>query len=135
MRLLNLINGILEFRKTETRNREFEVVKGNIANYVREVGLKFKELNTNSNVSIVIDVDDIKDVNIYYDPDIITTIINNLMSNAMKYTSSGYITISLKMRDEQDVKYIDLSVADTGVGIEKENLPYIFNRYYQGANA
>lgn len=135
MRLLNLINGILEFRKTETRNRELEVVCGNLTNYVREIGLRFKELNTNPNVSVIIDVDSMKDEDVWYDPDIINTIINNLMSNAMKYTSSGSITLSLKSRIEKDVKYAELSVADTGVGIEKENLPHIFKRYYQGANA
>ena len=41
--LLNLINGILEFRKTETQNRRLKVKSGNLPNLLREIGLNFKE--------------------------------------------------------------------------------------------
>ncbi|MCM1067334.1 MAG: ATP-binding protein [Muribaculaceae bacterium] len=135
MRLLNLINGILEFRKTETHHRKLSVVQDSLANFVREVGLRFKELNSNKEVSIVIDVAQLEGVKMYYDPEVITTIINNLMGNAMKYTQRGQITLSLSTLTEKGVKYVDLSVADTGTGISKEALPHIFERYYQAANA
>ena len=135
MRLLNLINGILEFRKTETHHRKLSVVQDNLANYVREIGLRFKELNSNKDVSIVIDVASVEGVKMYYDPEIITTIINNLMSNAMKYTRTGTITLSLTPVTEGNVKYVDLAVSDTGTGISKDSLPHVFERYYQASNA
>lgn len=135
MRLLNLINGILEFRKTETRNRKLEVIQGNLANFVREIGLRFKELNSNKKVGIVIDVSGMEGKEIYYDPDMINTIINNLMGNALKYTKNGSITLSLKPSVVQGVKYVDLAVSDTGVGISKDALPHVFQRYYQAENA
>ncbi len=47
LRLLSLVNQILEFRKTETQNRRLAVAKGQIANIVREIGLRYKELNHN----------------------------------------------------------------------------------------
>lgn len=135
MRLLNLINGILEFRKTETQHRRLEVVYGSIANFVREIGLRFKELNNNKNVNIVIDVEQLEGEEIYYDAEMITTIINNLMGNAVKYTAKGTITLSLQKLEVNGVRYIDLIVADTGVGISKADLPHIFKRYYQAENA
>lgn len=130
MRLLNLINGILEFRKTETQNRRLTVKKANLSNLVREIGFRYKELNRNPDVDYVIDIDS-DDTVIYFDADMVTTILDNLMSNASKYTSEGTITLSLKSTDENGVKYTDLTVADTGHGISHEELSHIFERYYQ----
>lgn len=134
MRLLNLINGILEFRKTETRHRQLEVVSGNFANFVREIALRFKELNSNKNVSITIDVSELEDTDMYYDPDMITSILNNLIGNALKYTRKGSITVSLRPDVIDGVAYVILSVSDTGEGIAPEELPHIFKRYYQASH-
>ncbi len=135
MRLLNLINGILEFRKTETRNRKLEVIHGNLANFVREIGLRFKELNNNPDVNITIDVAEMEEKELYYDPEMISTVINNLMGNALKYTHKGNVTLSLRPTKEAGVKYVDLSVSDTGTGISAESLPHVFERYYQASNS
>ena len=131
IRLLNLINGILEFRKTETGNKELEVVYGKPANLVREVALRFKELNNNRNLSFVIDVSQMEGKEMYYDPEIITSILNNLIGNAAKYTRQGVITVSLETERKDGIEYVVLAVADTGEGIAENELPYIFKRYYQ----
>jgi DNA-binding response OmpR family regulator/anti-sigma regulatory factor (Ser/Thr protein kinase) len=68
---------------------------------------------------------------LYFDPDVITTILNNLLSNAMKYTSEGKITLTLQQTIENGNDYTDIIVKDTGTGIESQALPHIFNRYYQ----
>lgn len=132
MRLLNLINGILEFRKTETQNRQLEVVYGNLANFVREIGLRFKELNNNKNVTISIDVTETEATEMYYDPEIITTILNNLLGNAIKYTKSGTVTLSMKLLSAEETDYVEINVKDTGEGIAADELPHIFKSYYQG---
>ncbi len=130
MRLLNLINGILEFRKTETQNRKLTVKKANLSNLVREIGLRYKELNRNPKVEYIINLDSDETV-IYFDSDMITTILDNLLSNATKYTSEGAINLSMDTVEENGVKYTDLTVADTGHGISHEELSHIFERYYQ----
>ncbi len=58
LRLLSLVNQILEFRKTETQNRRLAVAKGQIANIVREIGLRYKELNHNEKEAINIKIED-----------------------------------------------------------------------------
>lgn len=128
--LLNLINQILEFRKTETQNRRLIVAKGNLSKTVTEIGLRYKELNRNKKVSVILEIEeDIKDL--YFDRDIIYTVISNLLSNAMKYTPEGTITLSLRRVPAADGNRIEISVADTGYGIDQKALPHIFDRYYQ----
>ena len=129
-RLRNLINGILEFRKTETQNRRLTVARGNVGDFVREIGLNFQELNRNPSVETVLNVDDHLPP-VFFDSEVITTIMNNLLSNAVKYTEQGTITIDVKSPDNG--QHIAISVTDTGYGIAPEALPHGFERYYQAA--
>ena len=130
LRLLNLINRILEFRKTETQNRKLSVSKGNLANLIQEVGLKYKELNRNEKVSYHIRIETEK-TELFFDADMITMILDNLMSNAAKYTSEGDIFLTMRSVEENLINYTEVSVKDTGHGISPEALPHIFDRYYQ----
>lgn len=130
-RLLNLINQILEFRKTETENRRLKVCYDDLTRLIQEIGIKYKELNQNPNVKIHIKTD-LPKTKLYYDQEIITIIVDNLMSNALKYTAEGGVTLSIKTNEEANIKYTTISVEDTGHGISKESLNHIFERYYQG---
>lgn len=130
LRLLNLINQILEFRKTETQNRRLAVAKGQISSVVTEIGLRYKELNHNDKVSINLNIEN--DVpEIYFDSDVIHTILNNLLSNAVKYTPAGSINLSLSTIRNDNGNYVEIAVADTGYGIDEKSLPHIFDSYYQ----
>lgn len=130
LRLLNLINQILEFRKTETQNRRLAVAKSQISTLVTEIGLRYKELNHNEKVTIDIQIE--KNLpEIYFDNDIIHTILNNLLSNAVKYTPEGFILLSLKVVWEEGTEYVEIAVTDTGYGIDEKALPHIFDRYFQ----
>lgn len=128
--LLNLINQLLEFRKTETQNRQLIVKQGDIADLATEIGLRYKELNRNPDLKFNIHIATNR-TKLYFDADIITTILNNLLSNAVKYTPKGEITITLDSLNNGNEKYTVIKVSDTGYGIDAEMLPQIFNRYYQ----
>lgn len=130
VQLLNLINQLMEFRKTETQNRQLTVSKGNLSNLITEIGLGYKELNRNEHVRVNIEVELVQE-NIYFDADIITIILNNLLSNAIKYTPAGQITLSMHRIKVDGISYIEMIVADTGYGIDAESLPHIYDRYYQ----
>lgn len=126
-RLLNLINDILEFRKTQTQNRKLTVAKENLGALVREIGVRFKDLNQNSRLNIRLNIQT-GVPELYFDSEVINTVINNLMSNAIKYTPEGSITLSLTMPEDNTVA---IAVEDTGYGIDKDALPHICDRYYQ----
>lgn len=130
IRLLNLINQILEFRKTETQNRKLTVSKGDLGSLVTETGLRYKELNRNEKITFQISID-ARETKLYFDTDIISTILNNLLSNAIKYTSEGEIRLIMRSIVEEENKYTEIVVSDTGYGIDAEALPHIFDRYYQ----
>lgn len=134
MRLLNLINQILEFRKTETQNRRLTVAKGDLGSLVKEIGLHYKELNRNEKVKIRISIETDKTM-LYFDSGIITTILNNLLSNAVKYTPEGEILLTLSSVYDKGINYTEIRVSDTGYGISPDDLPRIFDRYYQSRNS
>lgn len=130
IRLLNLINQILEFRKTETQNKKLCVSRDNIATLVHEIGLKYKELNRNPEIEFRIELEE-EDMPLYFDKEVMTIILDNLISNAIKYTRQGVITLGLYNTVRNDIRYTEIKVSDTGFGISSEALPHIFNRYYQ----
>lgn len=134
VRLLELVNQILEFRKTETQNKKLFISYGNMASVVYEVGLKYKELNRNPEISIQMHTES-DSMMLYFDKEAITIILDNLISNALKYTDKGQITISAQWIKKEEVRFIEINVKDTGHGISPEALPHIFNRYYQESSS
>ena len=126
VRLNNLISELLEFRKMETQNRKLCVAKGNIVDAVREVCLKYEELNRKDSLNIKFLAPQ-NHIEIWFDKEVITIIIDNLISNAIKYTEKGEVTITINQKD----KDVNISVADTGYGIAPEALSHLFERYYQ----
>lgn len=130
IRLLDLVNQILEFRKTETQNKKLCVCRENIAALVYEIGLKYKELNQNPHINIQIQTE-AEEMVLYFDKEALTIILDNLISNALKYTEKGQITINAQWIEEQGTRYLEIDVADTGYGISPEAITHIFDRYYQ----
>nr|MCR4583270.1 response regulator [Prevotella sp.] len=124
--LKNLITQLLEFRKSETHNHQLVVMLQDLTQTVSKIGHNFSELNTNSHLRYIIETGDAPQ-EMYYDENIVTTILNNLMSNSVKYTQKGEIELSLTGDDKHAV----ITVRDTGYGIPQEALPHIFDRYYQ----
>jgi signal transduction histidine kinase/ligand-binding sensor domain-containing protein/DNA-binding response OmpR family regulator len=130
IRLLNLINQILEFRKTETQNKKLVVSKGNIAALVKEIGFKYKELTAKPTIKFSFSTEQ-DDMPLYFDKETVTIILDNLISNAIKYTDEGSIKLELYSCVKSGVSYTEIKVEDTGVGIPIDEQSKIFDRYYQ----
>ncbi len=132
-RLLELINTILEFRKTETQNRRLKVTHADLATVVREAGARYRSLNTVAALDIHTEIEP-GDYTLWHDPEIVAMIVDNLMSNACKYTPAGTVTLRLSHTSESGVPFTEISVADTGLGMDAETLSHIFDRYYRDSN-
>lgn len=127
MRLLDLINRLMEFRKTETGNMTLTVSHGDICHVVRSAAMRFVESCSNKGQKLITDIPDTK-MTMLFDHNVINHILDNLLSNAQKYTpQGGSIRLSLTSTDNM----VNIIVADTGYGISKEALPHIFEQYYQ----
>ena len=130
VRLNDLITQILEFRKTETENKQLHVVKGNIVDAIHEICLKYEELAQKPKVVFRFVAPE-PTIETYFDQEVVRTIVDNLVSNAIKYTDQGSIDISVERRRQGEEHLVDITVSDTGHGISTDALPHIFDRYYQ----
>ena len=131
--LLNLVNQLLDFRRLEVHGEKLFLVKGNIAEFVSSIKSSFDYLAQEKEISFEIDDKITEDLYISFDREKIQKVLNNLLSNAFKFTpAGGRVTITFDTCKESDgVQYFRLCVKDTGTGIPRKNLSHIFERFYQ----
>lgn len=129
LQLLNLINQILDLRKIENPTHKLAVERDDLGLFLKQIGAEFSELNSNQQVQLQVSIEQPNHI-LYFDKDALRLIMNNLLSNAFKYTAEGTITITLQ-ESTQPEKGIEIVVSDTGSGISAEALPRIFDCYYQ----
>lgn len=133
VRLSELINQIMEFRKSETNNRKLCVQYDDLFLLIEDITLKYKELNQNKDLTIDVFVETTNRF-LYYDREVITIVIDNLISNAIKYTPKGSIGIYIRDTEKKGINYTEIEVRDTGSGILENMLDKIFDRYFQVKN-
>jgi signal transduction histidine kinase/ligand-binding sensor domain-containing protein/DNA-binding response OmpR family regulator len=129
-RLSNLINQILEFRKSETANRKLCVSQANILPVIQEETLKYIEFNQNHHLSINLK-NYASNTYLFFDKEIITIVLDNLISNALKNTVSGFVAVELYDDIINEEAFLSIKITDTGKGIPAEFQDKIFDRYFQ----
>jgi DNA-binding response OmpR family regulator len=131
MRLLRLINQLLDISKVEAGHVKLLVAKSNIAEFANSVfeAFKIKAERDNINYRFYTSHDDISG---YFDSDKLEKILYNLLSNAFKYTPpNGKVDVLLFQKvDENNRKFIELIVHDSGPGIVPDKQKKIFERYF-----
>lgn len=128
--LLSLVNDILDMAKIESKKMEIVQgdyhIRGMISELVRLVSVLMKE----KKLDFIVDVDEKLPSVLYGDEKRIKQVITNLLTNAVKYTENGSITFSVKGENVSDsMVRLEISVADTGVGIKREELKDLFDIY------
>ncbi|MCG8326876.1 MAG: ATP-binding protein [Chitinophagales bacterium] len=127
--LLNLVNQMLDLSKIEDNKLKVDLIQSDIVAYIRYLTESFHSMANAQNVILQTSTDE-KEIIMDYDPEKIRQILSNLLSNALKYTPSGG-RVMVKIAASEDKKHLVLAVRDTGAGIPKEDLPNIFDRFYQ----
>ena len=138
--LFRLINQLMDFRKAETNQLKVITSKGNLVDFCEEVVLSFNVLANEKHLNLSFESSE-SELIVYFDWDKMDKILNNLISNSIKYTpDSGNIKVSLsfinngisKRSNVLDVRSeIEIIVEDTGVGIPKNQISKVFKRFYQ----
>ncbi len=128
--LKNLISELLDFRKQEQGHLKLHISCLNLITFLEEIYMTFKSYAAGKNIDLQFKHTE-EEINVWFDPDQMQKVVNNLLSNAFKYTKKeGTITISVKEWD----KDVEFSVSDTGKGILPDELKNVFDRFYQVYN-
>ncbi len=126
-RLLSMINDVLDLAKIESGRMELAWVSISPRALVERWASEMGPLAEQSGLSFEYSLDPSLPDTIYGDPERLTQIARNLLTNAIKFTEKGSITLSLK---QQDGSWI-IEITDTGVGIPPHALNYIFEKFRQ----
>lgn len=121
--LLKLVDEIVNFSKIESGLLDFKYAKFNISEHFREMKQSLS-LNKPENVDFICEIP-YYNCEIVYDKERLTQLITNLVNNAFKFTPKGRVVMGFKVEQKGIVMY----VSDTGIGIAKENLQRIFQRF------
>jgi len=138
--LEKLISQLLDFRKLEAGNLKLELMEGDIVEFTRNIVHSFNDLALEKQVKLRFNTIK-KQLLASFDPDKIEKILNNLLSNAFKFSEAkGQVAVNLSLvfdsdedfsAPEKEKQFVEFVVKDTGRGIPSGNLNKIFQRFFQ----
>ncbi|SOE21055.1 Signal transduction histidine kinase [Spirosomataceae bacterium TFI 002] len=128
-RLRQLMYQILDVQKLEAGKVNFNIEKSDLAKYFRLHIFSFESLASSYGIKIEFN-QNFNEFHAFFDKDKFDKIIDNLISNAVKYNIKGG-TVRIKVIYKENPKRLTLSVSDTGHGISETDLPQIFDRFFQ----
>jgi len=142
--LINLIDQLLDFRKLQAGNLQLNLTKADMVHFIRNIVNSYTDYAVEKQIKLRFNTLK-KRLFVSFDPDKMEKILNNLISNAFKFTDpGGSITINLTLvfdSDDEDFsdgdtekQFIEITVKDTGKGIPAKNLNRIFMRFFQVDN-
>ena len=138
-RLLGLVNQVLDFRKLDEDYRRLTLVTGDVVEFVRVICQTFDELMEKP-VSLTF-YSSVETLMMPFDDDKLRKVMNNLLSNAYKFTpEGGRIDVALRLVSRQEAgpaqeDRLEVKVSDTGKGIADADKAHVFERFYQASGA
>jgi PAS domain S-box-containing protein len=129
-RLINTLNQLLDLSRIESKNQIINPVRQNISSCVRRVLSSNEKSAADKNLKVDFICDD-DNIFAYLDSYMLNIILDNLISNAIKYTKKGSVTISVFEEKIEDTDYCTVKIKDTGIGISAENMKIIFDEFRQ----
>lgn len=134
--LLQLINQLLDFRKSESGTMQLQASKSDVIPFIENIKFSFEELARVRQINYTLSAPS-EPINLWFDKITLKKIIFNLLSNAFKFThDGGSISIELssivkKNKLRNSTEYFKLVISDNGRGIPEKSIKAIFERYYQ----
>ncbi|MEK5504042.1 cell wall metabolism sensor histidine kinase WalK [Bacillus sp. FSL M8-0168] len=127
-RMIRLVNDLLQLSKFDSRDYQFNKEWIHFIRFFSLIIERF-EMTKEQHVDFISHLPD-RDLYVEMDPDKITQVLDNIISNALKYSpEGGHITFSVDVNEEEELLYI--SVKDEGVGIPRKDMKRIFERFYR----
>ena len=130
--LMEVINDVLDYSKLESGHFQFSNEPFNVKQAMSNLNTVLQNRAEAKNISLHVEVDDQLPGCVSGDARKLMQILVNLTGNSIKFTEKGYVAVSAKtLKQSGEKAWIQFIVSDTGIGIDKEKLPYVFERFYQ----
>lgn len=129
--LLHIVNEVLDYSRISSGNFTLEKERFHLMTIIKEVESAMRMQAENKNLTFILDTEQASDFDLMGDSFRLRQILYNLLGNAVKFTSKGFIKLAVKTRDEEDHVRCTFEVTDTGIGIFPEELEKIFNQFEQ----
>lgn len=127
--LLEIVGNILDINKIESNKMEIIENKYNLKELIDKLISINRHKIDEKGLELIINIDKNLPNELIGDKEHIREIINNLLTNAIKYTDKGKITVDVKCNNKEEVCNLTISVSDTGRGIKKENIDKLFTKF------
>ncbi len=138
-RILRLVNQLMDMRKLEKGQMKLRFRETDLIGFVSDTMQPFEYVASKNVINFTLH-HDMPVVNVWIDPDNFDKILLNILSNAFKYTpKGGNIDISIAERHDDTAlppfkSYVEISISDTGIGIDADKIERIFDRFYRIEN-
>ena len=129
--LLRLVNQMLDLSKLETGKLPVKLIQTDVVAFLKYLLESFHSLAATKNIRLSFQ-SDLRELYMDIDPEKLQEIVSNLLMNAIKFTpEKGVVNIDVDLAKTETPPNLILHISDTGIGIEPEFLPNIFDRFYQ----
>ncbi len=130
-RLLRLVNALLDFSRLESGKATPKLEQVDLGLYTAELASMFRGAADRAGLRLDTDCESL-DVKTFVDREMWAKILSNLLSNALKFTFEGGISVSVRQLEADDSSvWVELRVSDTGVGISEADRAHLFERFYR----
>jgi PAS domain S-box-containing protein len=130
--LIKLINDILDFSKIEAGKIVLEKIPFNLENLIKKIISSFKFKSDEKGLELKYNIHFSCENNFIGDPNRIQQILNNLLSNALKFTEFGSIQVDARLKSKRNNEVVlEFEVRDSGIGIAEHNLDRLFESFSQ----
>ncbi|MEH2222974.1 ATP-binding protein [Nostoc sp.] len=126
LRLLKLVNSLLDFSRIEAGRVQASYEPTNLATFTAELASVFRSAVERAEMQLSVNCPSLP-APVYVDREMWEKIVLNLLSNAFKFTMTGEIAVSLQWSND----HIEFAVKDTGIGIPAEEIPHLFERFHR----
>ena len=130
VRMNNLVTELLDFKKFSEDRFTLDVSQNDYVSYLQELYLMYTDFARQRNIHFLFEPQETT-IRGWFDTKHMDKVLLNLLSNAFKYTPDGG---SITLRAKTEGTRLRIEISDTGVGIAKEDICHLFNRFYQGNN-